>query len=1092
MNSLRTLLLLVLVCCGSLLNAQELKPDASKDPMLAQLFSGKSERYFRFQIRDKKEISKLTQMISIDNVKGDTVWAYANRKQFSAFAATGFAYKILQNPGDLIFPRMVNEINLKGRTTWDFYPTYTAYLSLMAQFQANYPALCQIDTIGVTTNGRLLLAAKISDNVLIDEGEPEFFYTSSMHGDETTGYVLMLHLMDYLLTNYGTDSRVTYMLNNTEIYINPLANPDGTYHGGNNTVNGATRYNANGVDLNRNYPDAEEGPHPDGEVWQPETEAFMNFAGLHNFVMSANFHGGAEVFNYPWDTWPRLHPDNNWWVFTGRQYADTVHIHSSGGYMTDLDNGITNGYAWYEVHGGRQDYMNIFRHCREVTIELSATKLLPTTQLVAHWNYNYRSFLNYIDQSRYGIQGVITDSLTGNPLHAKVFIAGHDLDSTHVYSSALNGDYHRPIKAGTYAITFSAPCYRPKTISNVSATDLNTTILNVQLLPYIGLNPDFTADKVNVTFNEQVHFTDLSCGSPVSWQWSFPGGNPATSTEPDPVVTYSAVGTYDVSLTISDGVNSQTLLKPGYITVAQNILMANGTVTTCTGNFFDSGGPNSNYSNSENKIMTINPATSGAMLKASFSQFETESGYDYLYIYNGSSVSAPQIAGSPFNGTTSPGTITASNATGSLTFKFTSDGSLTKTGWAAALSCEGGSTGHTISGIISYPNTGNTPMNNVPVKLKNGSGTVIATTTTNGSGNYSFTGVADGNYSLEASTDKPWGGVSAADVLLFKKHIGNITPLYGIFLASGDVNGSGSLSASDVLLIKKRIITLVNSFTVGDWLFNNQPVAVSGNDITQNFNGIVYGDANASYTWANANIPGISNDPGNFLKSNLVSAITIETAKLAAPGKISIPLKVSAIKNLGAFQFSVHYDPTKVSFVEATNWYPGIEDVTIANPQPGTLAFVWAADVQGISISGDHLCQLVFNSTSDEIPDISWSGIPTPCEWYDFEANNLNIGLMKGNSATGTVMNELTADDVRIYPNPGTGKFSLSLKMSVNTDITVLVYNTLGLQVARMTIEGSRMCEIYPLDLQQLTDGVYFLKIQTETEKFTKKLVIKR
>ena len=68
--------------------------------------------------------------------------------------------------------------------------------------------------------------------------------------------------------------------------------------------------------------------------------------------------------------------------------------------MSDYDNGITNGYAWYEVNGGRQDYMNYFRHCREVTIEISNTKLLPASQLVAHWNYNYRSLLNYIDQSQ--------------------------------------------------------------------------------------------------------------------------------------------------------------------------------------------------------------------------------------------------------------------------------------------------------------------------------------------------------------------------------------------------------------------------------------------------------------------------------------------------------------------------------------------------------------------------------------------------------------------------------------------------------------------------------------------------------------------
>ncbi|MCK9422406.1 MAG: carboxypeptidase regulatory-like domain-containing protein [Bacteroidales bacterium] len=1085
-------LLFFLYLAFSSADAQVVQTAKNDELSVSSLFSGKTERYFRFLIHDKKEIGKLTKIIPIDNVKGDTVWAYANRKQFAAFVTLGYDYKILPNPGELIHPLMVNKINLKDRNNWDYYPTYTAYLDLMSQFQANYPALCKIDTIGVTTDGRLLLAAKISDNVNTDEGEPEFLYTSSMHGDETTGYVLMLHLMDYLLTNYGIDSRVTNMVNNTEIWINPLANPDGTYMGGNNTVFGATRGNANGVDLNRNYPDPEDGPHPDGEVWQAETQAFMNFAGLHHFVMSANFHGGAEVFNYPWDTWAKLHPDNNWWIFTGRQFADTVHVHSGGGYMTDLNNGITNGYAWYEVNGGRQDYMNYFWHCREVTIELSSTKILPANQLVSHWNYNYRSFLNYIDQSRYGIQGVVTDSLTGNPLHAQVFIVGHDFDSSQVYSSALNGDYHRPIKTGNYTLTFSASCYHPKTIQNVSVTDLSTTVLNVQLQSFGGLNPDFTANKVNVTFGEPVHFTDLSCGSPVSWEWIFEGGTPATSTDPNPVVNYSAAGTYDVSLTISDGVNAQSLLKQDYITVAQNIIMANGSITTCTGNFFDSGGPDNNYSNNENKVMTINAATPGAMLKVSFSQFETESEYDYLYIYNGTTVTAPQITGSPFSGTTNPGVITASNASGALTFKFTSDGSVTKTGWEATIECEGGSIGHVISGTITYPNTGNTPMNNIPVKLKNASGTVIATVATNVSGSYSFTEVTDGNYTLEASTDKPWEGVTAGDVLLFRKHIANIAPLYGIYLACGDVNGSGSLTASDVLLIKKRIITLINSFPVGDWLFNNLPVIVNGNDVTQNFNGIIYGDANASYIWTNADTPGLTTDPLNLVKSNTGSTITLGSANVATQGQVILPLNVSSIQNLGAFQFSIQYDPTKLSFVEATHWYPGIDEVLVANPQPGSVTFIWAADVQGISISGDRLCQLVFNPVSTGRPEISWSGNPIPCEWYDFDVNKLEIGMLKTTVDNETGMNDQMEDDVRIYPNPGAGMFTLSLKTPGNTNAEIVVYNALGLQVARLIATDFSKPETTQINLSDLPNGVYFLQIQTERGKITRKVVIEK
>ena len=116
---------------------------------------------------------------------------------------------------------------------------------MMYQFQTDYPELCQVVSIGQSVEGRELLFARISDNVGQDEGEAQFMYTGTIHGDETTGYILLLRLIDYLLTNYGTDPRITNMVNNLDIWINPAANPDGTYAGGNNTVYGATSENAN-------------------------------------------------------------------------------------------------------------------------------------------------------------------------------------------------------------------------------------------------------------------------------------------------------------------------------------------------------------------------------------------------------------------------------------------------------------------------------------------------------------------------------------------------------------------------------------------------------------------------------------------------------------------------------------------------------------------------------------------------------------------------------------------------------------------------------------------------------------------------------
>jgi hypothetical protein len=449
---------------------------------IASLLVGETgQYYFQFKVQSLEEMNLLSKAISIDNVKGDTVYAYANDKQFEKFKTLGYAYKILPNPGDLIVPEMAK--SLKDVAAWDVYPTYEQYVTMMNNFAANYPSICTIQNIGGTVQGRSMLVAKISDNVNTEEDEPEVLYASSIHGDETTGYVTMLRLIDTLLTSYGTNPRITNMIDNMEIYICPLHNPDGTYHGGNASVSGAWRGNANGVDMNRNFPDPADGPHPDGNAWQVETQAMMNFASNHNFVISANFHGGVEVLNYPWDTWSRLHPDDSWWQHVCRDYADTVHLYAPSGYLDYLNNGITNGYAWYRITGGRQDYMTYFRHGRELTIEISDVKLVPASQLPAHWNYNRISLLNWLQESLYGVRGIVTSASTGLPLGVFITVVSHDADSSQIYNDPDIGDYHRMLATGTYSLKFEAPGYVTQTISGIVVTHKNATVVNVQMQP---------------------------------------------------------------------------------------------------------------------------------------------------------------------------------------------------------------------------------------------------------------------------------------------------------------------------------------------------------------------------------------------------------------------------------------------------------------------------------------------------------------------------------------------------------------------------------------------------------------------------------
>ena len=81
------------------------------------------------------------------------------------------------------------------------------------------------------------------------------------------------------------------------------------------------------------------------------------------------------------------------------------------------------------------------------------------------------------------------------------------------------------------------------------------------------LSADFIADATDICEMDMVTFTDLSSGDITSWNWTFEGGDPATSIEQNPMVTYNDEGTYDVELTVSDGTNSNTMLMEDFISV---------------------------------------------------------------------------------------------------------------------------------------------------------------------------------------------------------------------------------------------------------------------------------------------------------------------------------------------------------------------------------------------------------------------------------------------------------------------------------------------------------------------------------------------
>ena len=467
------MLMVALFICGSLF-AQDQKE-------LGQLMRERDEYYFTLNVQQASEIQTINSICSVDGTDGKNVVCYANQEQYDKLLKAGYK-PTLQTP-----PSMREEAKMwngnRATYEWNSYLTYEQFESMMEGFptEAVSGRTCTLLDLGTlsTTNHRRILGVRINNGQ--PDGKPKFLYTSTMHGDEVTGMILMLRLIDEFCTS--NDSRITNILNNVDLFIFPCTNPDGTYYGGNSTVTGARRYNGNSIDLNRHFPDFDDGAHPDGaSYYQDEAQWMMDLAQEYLFTMGANYHGGAEVMNYPWDTYQPLHTDDAWWQYISLEYVSLARQVSSS-YMTDTEsNGITNGYAWYTITGSRQDYMNYYGQCREITIECSTTKTPSASQLPNFWNYNHNSMLTLIEECLNGIHGVVKDANTNEPIvGATITVQNHDALGSSVTSHAA-GDFHRPIKGGTWTIEIAQTGYHTETVE-VTVADGDREDLEVYLRP---------------------------------------------------------------------------------------------------------------------------------------------------------------------------------------------------------------------------------------------------------------------------------------------------------------------------------------------------------------------------------------------------------------------------------------------------------------------------------------------------------------------------------------------------------------------------------------------------------------------------------
>jgi len=246
-----------------------------------------------------------------------------------------------------------------------------------------------------------------------------------------------------------------------------------------------------------------------------------------------------------------------------------------------------------------------------------------------------------------------------------------------------------------------------------------------------------------------------------------------------------------------------------------------------------------------------------------------------------------------------------------------------------------------VTGLVRYGNNAQTALNNSTVLLKNALGATVATATSGSNGSFSMNNVVPGSYTLEASTTKPWGGVTASDALLAVRHATGAVLQTGLRLVACDVNGNGAVNSGDALLINRRFSGSITTFSVGSWYFQQPAVSVASGVMTQNISAICYGDVNASYS------PVARGDAGLVLVADQATAhhgaLPLALDRDLGLGSLSLELNVPAGVRVTGFRSLVGGD---LSWHTANGrlrlgWFSA-EEVAV---QAGQVAFVVETEI---------------------------------------------------------------------------------------------------------------------------------------------------
>jgi carboxypeptidase T len=366
------------------------------------------------------------------------------------------------------------------------YQDLEGILARMNEIASTYPAIAEVVDLTATYNtpptaeGRHMYALKISDNVSVDEDEPAMLIVADHHAREISTPLIALEAADRLTTGYDTDPQITAAVNENEIWIAPVWNPDGY----NYVFTGDNFWRKNrhvfpsgvGVDMNRNYApgwsapcsgsssvtsDVYRGPAPSSEA---ETITMQAWSRAERFAKVIDYHSyGREVlYSYKCLT----HPFTAWM----RSEAVAISVASGYGGLTRVPTDEGEHQQWQFGRMGAYAFL----------IETETEFQPPYDSAVAEAKMVWPGVLSVLERP-ISVHGHVTDAATGEPLVATIDLLNVTFTNGETNASGgLYGAYHMFLPPGTYDVRFTEARHAP-VVSRVTVTADSSELQEIQM-----------------------------------------------------------------------------------------------------------------------------------------------------------------------------------------------------------------------------------------------------------------------------------------------------------------------------------------------------------------------------------------------------------------------------------------------------------------------------------------------------------------------------------------------------------------------------------------------------------------------------------